>query len=163
MSESNTYLGLDLSLSSSGIAVMEVIERVPYLIIATQVKTKPSESHGWRLYTIARGLRDIRKEHEPFAAIVREKGFSRFAAATQAIFKVVGVVDFFLRDYDIEEISPTTVKKHVAGSGKAKKDEVEAGVRKILDLDESYKFSSDDASDAVGVVLTYLYKEDLID
>lgn len=163
MSESKAYLGLDLSLSSAGIAVVTVKDRQATLELATQVKTKPSESHGWRLHAIAKGLRGIKKEYEPFTAVVREQGFSRFAKATQAIFKVVGVSDLLFRDYGIDEISPTTVKKHITGDGKSKKDEVEKGVREALGLDPSYKFTSDDASDAVAVILTHLSKEGIIE
>jgi crossover junction endodeoxyribonuclease RuvC len=161
--KSETYLGLDLSMSSSGIAVVNIRDKKPDLVVATRVKTKPSESHGWRLYAIARKLREVHEDLGPFKAIVREKGFSRFAAATQAIFKVVGVTDFLFRDYDISEVTPTTVKKIIAGNGKASKEQVEEGVRRILGLDDDYKFESDDASDAVGVILTHMIKEGLIE
>jgi crossover junction endodeoxyribonuclease RuvC len=163
MPKNNTYLGLDLSMSSAGIAVVKVVKKKPELVVATQVKTKPSESHGWRLYAISKRLREVHEDLGPFAAVVRERGFTRFAAATQAIFKVVGVSDLLFREYEIPEITPTTVKKHIAGHGKASKEEVEQGVRKILGLPDSYKFESDDASDAVAVILTYLAREGIIE
>jgi crossover junction endodeoxyribonuclease RuvC len=157
------YLGLDLSMSSAGVAVVQVNDRSPELVKAFRIKTHPKERHGLRLYAIAKRLKETNELHGPFKVIVREKGFSRFAAATQAIFKVVGLSDFIFRDQDIEEISPTTIKAKLAGHGKASKEEVEQAVRRHLNLPEEYKFESDDASDACGVILTYLFTEGIID
>jgi crossover junction endodeoxyribonuclease RuvC len=156
------YLGLDMSMSSTGVAVVEVDNKRPKLLLATRIKTNSKHRHGLRLYQIARTLRNIEAKYGPFKAIIREKGFSRFAAATQAIFKSIAMSDVVFKDYDIEEYSPTTVKKTIAGAGKSSKDDVESMVRELLELDESYKFESDDASDACGIVLTYLLKEGLI-
>ena len=63
------------------------------------------------------------------AVFVREKGFSRFPHETQALFKVVGIADLAAWQHgkmQFEEIAPTTVKKLLAGSGKATKDDVAA-------------------------------------
>lgn len=157
------YLGLDLSMSSAGIAVIEVEDREPKLITAFRIKTNPKERHGLRLHQISKALRKVHDDYTPFDAIIREKGFSRFAATTQALFKVVGVSDVVLRDYFIVELSPTTIKKTMTGSGKAEKIEVEYAVREILNLDSTYLFASDDASDACAVILTYLIENKLID
>jgi Holliday junction resolvasome RuvABC endonuclease subunit len=51
----------------------------------------------------------------------------------------------------------------MTGNGKAEKIDVEYAVRELLDLDASYIFISDDASDACGVILTYLIEKGLID
>lgn len=156
------YLGLDLSMSSSGYAIMEVKDGGYQLIEASRIKTKPSERHGLRLYAIAKRLKDIETKYGPFVTIVRERGFSRFAAATQAIFKTVGISDFMFRDYDIEEITPPSVKKAMSGNGKASKQQIEAEVRRHLNLPDEYEFESDDVSDAVAVLLSYLFREGIV-
>lgn len=158
-----TYLGLDLSMSSAGVAVIEVQDGKPNLITAYRIKTNPKQRHGERLHVIAQGIKKTLQEYAPFDTVIREKGFSRFAATTQALFKVVGVSDVVLRDYHITELPPTTVKKAVTGNGKADKIEVEYAVREILGLDASYIFISDDASDACGVILAYLLENGIIE
>jgi crossover junction endodeoxyribonuclease RuvC len=150
-------------MSSAGVAVIDVEDRTPKLVTAFRIKTNPKERHGQRLHVISKGLRKVHDENAPFEAIIREKGFSRFAATTQALFKVVGISDVVLRDYNIVELSPTTIKKAMTGNGKAEKIDVEYAVRELLDLDASYIFISDDASDACGVILTYLIEKGLID
>jgi len=157
------FLGLDLSMSSAGIAVLELEGRTPKLLTAYRIKTNAKQRHGERLHQIARELKSTLKEYEPFDTIIREKGFSRFAATTQALFKVVGVSDVILRDYHIVELSPTSIKKTMTGNGRAEKADVEQAVREVLQLDDNYIFVSDDASDAVGVVLAYLIENGLIE
>ena len=65
--------------------------------------------------------------------VVREKGFSRFATTTQTLFKVVGVSDLTILDLmgvkNVEEITPTSVKKYTTGDGKATKLDVMDAVR----------------------------------
>lgn len=61
-------------------------------------------------------------------------------------------------------LSPTSVKKYVAGSGKAEKPEVAEGVRKYLRLSDGYKWRTGyDDSDACAVALSYLLRENMID
>jgi len=162
MSHRDVYLGLDMSLSSAGIAAIAVEKGLPTLLIATRARTNPKKRHGERLYQIASKMRAISAEYGPFRQVIREQGFSRFAKATQAIFKSIGVSDIVFKDYDIEEYSPTAIKSTIAQYGKASKDEVEENVRAILGLDEEYVFESDDASDACAIILTHLIKNKLI-
>jgi crossover junction endodeoxyribonuclease RuvC len=159
----NRYLGLDLSLSSPGFAVIAVQDRKPYILESSHVKTDSRKTHGKRLFTIQNEMLRLYSAYYPFNAVIRERGFSRHQATTQALFKVVGVSDLtFSDEKDIEEIPPTTVKKIVAGDGKASKEDVEIAVRRLLRLD-NYVFKTDDESDACAVVLAYLIREDLID
>lgn len=63
----------------------------------------------------------------------------------------------------VEEIPPTTIKTFVAGYSRADKEEVEEGVRKLLqDHQKDMDFYSDDESDAVAVALTYCIKKGLL-
>jgi crossover junction endodeoxyribonuclease RuvC len=157
------YLGLDLSLSSPGFAVITVTDRIPTLVYATHTKTTAKLPHGQRLAQIDRQITLITDNFGPFDLIVRERGFSQHAATTQALFKVVGVSELNLRDHEIVEVPPTTVKKTLTGDGKADKTAVEIAVRRILRLPPLYRFATDDESDACAVVLAYLLAEGLID
>lgn len=156
------FLGLDLSLNSAGVAIIDLIDNELHLIHKFRIKTNPKQRHGQRLHKIATELRQTLVEYEPFDTIIREKGFSRFAQTTQALFKVVGISDLVLRDYEIHEISPTTIKRVMTGDGKADKKAVEKAVRELLDLDDSYIFISDDESDACAVILTHMIENKII-
>ena len=117
---------------------------------------------GYRLGQIETGLNKLLKGHDgQIQAIVREKGFSRFPAITQALFRVVGVSDLVIYKNGCDqlpfaEISPTSVKKLVTGNGKASKEEVEEAVRTFLiEPQKDYFFETDDVSDAVAVGIAY--------
>ena len=93
---------------------------------------------------------------------VREKGFSRFPHETQALFKVVGIADLAVwKAYGTEfvEITPTTVKKLLTGSGKASKDEVAAALEKYIG---EQSFEADDESDAAAVGIAWLIRNSYI-
>ncbi|SCV23841.1 Crossover junction endodeoxyribonuclease RuvC [Bacillus cereus] len=156
------FLGLDLSMSSAGVAIIDLVDGKLDLVHKFRIKTNPKESHGKRLHKIATELKKASIEFAPFDTIIREKGFSRFAQTTQALFKVVGISDLILRDHKIEELSPTTIKRVMTGDGKADKDAVEKAVRKIMQLDDDFIFISDDESDACAVILTYLIEKKII-
>jgi len=64
---------------------------------------------------------------------VRERAFSRFNAEVQAINKVVGVSEMIvwhILEMKYQELTPASVKKYVAGSGRANKEEVAEAVEK---------------------------------
>lgn len=155
-------LGLDISLSSTGVAILEVKRKKPKLVKSFSIKTNPKDRHGLRLHTIVERLKETIEEFGPFDVVARERGFSRFAASTQAIYKVHGVVDLLFKDRDLIDLPPTTIKKIIAGDPKASKEKIEEEVRKILRLTRQYSFASDDASDATAVALAYLLSKNII-
>lgn len=154
-------LALDLSMQSPGYAVMGIDKGSPVILEKGHLKTNAKLGNGGRLDQIARWLDGILYQY-PIEAVIREKGFSRFPATTQALFRVVGVSDLYAYKHGhtkVIELSPTTVKKIIAGTGKAEKEEVENAVRSLLNLPDSYSFKSNDESDAVAVGLAYYLQE----
>lgn len=90
---------------------------------------------------------------------VRERGFSRFAAETQTIFRMVGVSDLVAWDKAgsvFAQLAPKEVKKLIAGDGKAKKEDVASALPYYVG-DQTYR--TDDESDAVAVGIAWLLKE----
>lgn len=161
----NVTLAMDLSLSSPGFAVLALFEGNPIVLEVSHVKTSAKQSHGYRLYEIANEISRLIVAYQP-EHYVREKGFSRFAAATQALFKVVGMSDYITYVYGddakVDEISPTSVKKAVTGSGKASKQDVQDAVIRILQIDNPDHFANDDESDACAVGIAYYKSKRLI-
>ena len=162
-------LSMDLSLNLPAMAVMEIREGKPYVLNTYYVdnKKRTKATTAEKLSYISDQLIEIYSQHPDIKHIVREKGFSRFANTTQLLFRVVGVSDLIGWDIfhckNIEELTPTTVKRFVAGNGKADKSEVEAGVRELLTPEQrDLNFYSDDVSDAVAVGLAYYIKKGLI-
>nr|WP_269745617.1 crossover junction endodeoxyribonuclease RuvC [Brevibacillus borstelensis] len=163
-------MGLDLSLASPGFAAIGVRNRRPRLLTATHVKTGTDENYAQRYEAIeAFTTLFIREQLRagPVRAVVRESfPPSRNPRLPQTIYGAWAAVDRGLHKYGVDVadvISPTDVKKRVAGSGKAEKADVAEGVRKLLGLPEDYRFATDDESDAAAVALAWLIGQDIID
>lgn len=161
-------LAFDIS-ASPGVAVIEVKRNKPRVLYVDSVKTDTTFTDAQRFaYIEAFAIKTIH-EYGPFDAVVREKyvGNSRSKRAKQLVYGAWAAVDMALGKYGYtidekeHEIVASQIKSAVAGKGSATKDEVAAGVKRILDDDMSFK--TDDESDAVAVGLTYLITKGLID
>lgn len=170
MTFNNVVLALDLSLNGPGFAVLAITsEGHPIILEKSHIKSRAAAKHGEKLSVIGEKIEHYLLEYSP-EHIVREKGFSRFAATTQALYKVFGVADLVMYDYreicgspqEAHEIAPTSVKKAVTGNGKASKVEVADAVLRILQIDQADYFANDDESDAAGVGLAYYLEKGLI-
>lgn len=165
MSKARRILAIDTS-SSPGYAVLEIdAKNNVKLIYADAVKTDSKLTDAERYDVVRSKTALVCFEYGPFERVVREhfiKGGSK--RGTQLVFGAWSAVDSALKTWGYvinvdDEITPTTVKKVVAGSGKAQKDEVEAGVRRLLALDDDFKFNNNsggDASDATAIGLAWL-------
>lgn len=147
-------LAIDSSLSCPAFAVVEfnLLDKTAMVVEVSHVKTNSKHSTGRRLAQIQEHVQDILERFE-FDCVVFEKGFNKFAVATQQIQRTVGLLFYTLYRNEIEaidEIAPTSVKKAVTGDGKASKE-------KLADSLEQYvgaiKYKTNDESDAVGVAL----------
>lgn len=168
--QNRLILAMDLSLSGSAFAVLQpctnTVQIKELRFVDNDLPEIKGKTHGEKLANIYFNLDDIIRKY-PITDFVREKGFFRFPQATQALYKVVGVVDFTMYcneiKMNIEEIAPTSVKKLVAGNGKADKLEVEKAVRNYLSKScREIIFETDNHSDAVAVGIAYCRKKNLI-
>lgn len=158
-------LAMDLSLSLPAYAVIDIVNGKALVREVRHTDNKsgnnPKLSHAERLDRIAKDIVKIFEDYPDIDAVVREKGFCRYANVTQVLFRVVGVSDLKVFEASgitkIDEIAPTSVKRLVAGDGKASKKEVEEGVREhLVDLQKDIDFFSDDESDAVAVGISWM-------
>lgn len=94
--------------------------------------------------------------------LVRERGFFRFAAETQVLCKVIGVVDLYAwacGQKEFVEIAPKSVKKSVTGDASASKEDVAQWLEKYVGKQE---YACDDESDAVAVGVAWLIQNGYI-
>lgn len=159
-------LALDLSLSSTGYAVIQWKEGCATVLEAGHIDNKRKGrmkwSHGKRLMNIYDELSFVINSYPDIELVVREKGVSRFNRSTQVLFRVVGVVDLLLENYGLQpskEITISETKKVITGDGKAEKATVATAVQQYLT--EKVTFANDDESDAVAVGVAYCIKEEL--
>lgn len=149
---SKLILGIDSSLACPAYAVVKVSEGKATVLEVSHKKTTAKQSTGHRLFIIQEWFRDVLERYD-FDYIVFEKGFNKFAIATQQIQRTLGVLMLTLYRKEIEdflEISPTSVKKAITGNGKASKAELAEALEQYVG---KLKYKTDDESDSVGVAL----------
>ena|SRR5579875_2543972 len=156
-------LSLDLSLSSTGYAVANVVDGEIDLLEKGHINNKKfaKRSQSFRLHRIATVLKDLFKRY-PIEVVVKEKGFSKGHISTQALFKVAGVADLMCFSFGhetIEEYTVASIKKAVTGNGKADKQEVADNLHLYVG---EIEYETDDESDAVAVLVTYCIDKGLI-
>jgi crossover junction endodeoxyribonuclease RuvC len=163
MQTKELVLGMDLSLTCPAFVVGYSDNGKVTIVHHSHVKTKAKDSHGARLRMIFNHLESLLEKYPDIKYLVREKGFSRHAVATQTLFKVVGISDLIANHFgydEVAEVAPTTVKKFIAGSGKADKEEVLSNLDRFLNI--PIVFENLDESDATGVLITFLIQKKLL-
>lgn len=160
------YLGLDLS-TSPGFAVIDVKNDKPTLVTATSIATDTRNTDSERYAYIEAKAVMVVHEYAPFDEVIREDYTrGRNKRALQTVYGSWAAVDGALGRYGYAvtaHITPTEVKQLVGGDGRADKDAVADGARRLLRLGTDYMFKSDDASDAAAVVLAWLLREKIIE
>ena len=142
---------LDISLRNTGGAIFD--DNGNY-IFGFSVPTEGDEIKD-RLRALGDTLLSYLKEY-PCKLLIMENGFMRFHRATQILYRCFGVVNYLFSNVEQIYYAPTTIKKVIAGSGKATKEDVASALfMKYPDAG----FTDEDQSDACAVGVTYFEKE----
>lgn len=163
----NNYkvLGADLSLRRPSFCLLSV-EKTEDKSIITDVKfktvdnkTDKKKGHGQLLDEIGEAFRQIYPlNSEVF--LVRENEIMKVKVPSErSLSKVVGLMDwmaFVMYSKEWKSVYPMTVKKYVAGSGKATKEEVAESLKKYIGEQE---YKCDDESDAAAVAVAWLIQQ----
>lgn len=155
-------LGLDLSLSSPGFALIEVSKGKAKILAVAHVKTNANHDYAVRGRVIESKLRTFLAENkgDKVTHVVREAYAGRFGHAS--IFTAHSAADRALHDFGLlpdscKPIAQQSAKKTVVGRGKAEKEEVEEAVRELTGY--IGEFATSDESDAVAIALAFAIKE----
>lgn len=165
MTNKTLILGLDLSLSCPGFALIEIRNGRAKVVAVSHVKTSSDHDYAVRGRIIESKLRTFLAENkgEKVTYVAREKYAGKFGH--DSIFTAHSGADRALHDFGLlpdscKPIAQQSVKKTVVGKGKAEKHEVEEAVRKWTGYEGEFKTS--DESDAVAVALAFAINEGLI-
>lgn len=152
-------LGLDLSLNSTGYAIVEFTDDNIEIIEKGLIKAKSNEIHSKKLKRQYRKLNQIKEEYKDKRLIVVKESLHYGRPKTAAVLgKAHGVGDLIFPR--IHSYAPSTIKKEIAGKGNAKKEEVEEAVKGMVKSGKDMKFESDDESDAIAVAITHYLKKE---
>ncbi|TFH15625.1 MAG: crossover junction endodeoxyribonuclease RuvC [Lentisphaerales bacterium] len=149
-------LGVDTSLRSSGVAVVEAvgssITAIEYGLIKTAAKHPVSECLG-RLHE---GITDIIKRLKPGSAAIEGGFYCKNVRTALVLGEARGAVIAACAALDVPvfEYSPRRVKQALVGYGAADKRQVRGMVMKILNLTAE---PQEDEGDALAIAVCHLH------
>jgi len=148
-------LGIDCGIERTGYGVVDSDGRLHKLVAAGCIKTSPKDALSVRLLEIARGVREVIRQHEPAAGAVEEVFYAQNVKTALKLSHARGVVLMAIAEAGISlgEYSPLEIKTSVVGYGRAEKQQVKLMVHSLLKLDD--EIESEDACDALAVAICH--------
>jgi crossover junction endodeoxyribonuclease RuvC len=143
-------------------------DRKPIVIDFGCITTSKFDSPGDRLKIIYHGVQNLIKKHRPNIISVETLFFFKNAKTAMPVAQARGVVILAAAEHHIPvcEFTPLQVKMTVVGYGGAEKKQVQEMTKQLLDLSKfemkEKSRKKDDASDALGVALCALFKNDVL-
>lgn len=158
--ETVRILGVDTSLRSSGVAVIEVRGQQVRALAYGRIHNKPAMAHSACLAEIQRQVDSLITEFEPDEAAIEGAFFAKNAKTAMILGQARGAVlaCCSLRTLPVYEYSPRSVKQAVVGVGAARKEQVAKMIVRLLGLKEP---PQEDAADALAIALTHAHQRGL--
>ena len=150
-------LGIDPGTANTGYGVVSGYKDLKYIGHGV-IKTSPKDFPGERLRQINNQLSAVIKKYQPDILAIEEIYFFVNAKTAMPVSQAKGsiLLTAARKKIPVKEYSPLTIKLITAGSGRAKKKEVQIAVQKILQLKDIPK--PDHAADALAVAITCITK-----
>lgn len=147
-------LGIDPGLRFTGFGLIDE----KFKVIRHGVITPRGESLAEKLNSIYEQFTHILEEHSPDVAVVESTIYYRNVKTALTLGAVRGILLLGLQQNGIKffEVSPTKIKLSLTGVGRAKKDQLEYMVKKMLSLREDI---SSHESDALALSLWFLKRK----
>lgn len=154
-------IGIDPSSTSTGYGIIEHGKRECRFIDCGCIRPRKGLAFEDRLVFIYDQIRDILREVKPDEAAIESTFFGKDADAAAKLGQARGVLLLALRQSDlpIEHYTPASVKKSVAGNGRATKERVQFMVARLLGL--KALLTPLDASDALAIALCHLRRPEI--
>ena len=155
-------LGIDCGTERTGYGVIASDGREHRLVTAGVIRTRTDAPLQTRLLEIARGLREVIREHQPEAVAVEQVFHAANSKTALKLAHVRGVALLAAAEAGLElgEYSPLEIKSSVVGYGRAEKNQVQRMVGSLLALDQP--IASEDACDALAAAICHATKRSVL-
>lgn len=158
-------LGIDPGTATTGFGVVEKSDSGVRFIEFGLIETDKVVEPGRRLAFIHRDIRDKIILYKPDVMAIEKIFFATNAKTAISVGQAIGVMMLAAahEGLSVAEYAPGTIKKQVAGNGRADKKEMQAAVRDILGGQvnslTTKKTHFDNAADGLAVALCHIYAQ----
>lgn len=156
------YCGIDLSITNTGLAVVEYLGESKFSLIDVKSIKPNAQTRGFQKklesldlfifasdsFTSIKGSKFFVLENYSFGSSGRLTDLAELAGLYKG-----HIIRGLNKTYDL--IAPQSVKKIVAGSGRADKQAVRDGLRNFIVNIDDFVFNNYDESDAAAVAVAY--------
>lgn len=156
-------LGIDPGTATTGYGIVRKLENgIIDAVSWGLVETDKESLLGKRFINIYKQIMDLIKEFKPDVIAMERIFFASNAKTAISVGQAQGVMIYCFAKSKLEifEYTPSTIKKTIAGSGKAKKKDIQKSLRKFFGArirsSKNKKTHFDDAADALAVALCHV-------
>jgi crossover junction endodeoxyribonuclease RuvC len=145
-------LGIDTSLRSSGVGIIEARGSEMRAIAYGRIHNKPKVPHSECLENIYKTISDLIEDHRPVCAGIEGAFFAKNVKTAMTLGQARGaaIAACAVQQIPITEHTPRKVKAAVVGTGTADKTQVAKMVMRLLNLKEQ---PQEDAADALAIAI----------
>ncbi|OGM12166.1 crossover junction endodeoxyribonuclease RuvC [Candidatus Woesebacteria bacterium RBG_16_36_11] len=157
-------LGIDPGTATTGYGFIEFKGNSYKAMSWGLIETDKESIPGKRLVKIYEEMSAILKESKPDVIAIEKLFFATNAKTAMRVGQAQGVMFYCAAraNIDVFEYAPGTIKKMIAGNGRADKKEMQQSLRKIFGNKVRSKAKQrthfDNAADALAVALCHIYK-----
>lgn len=159
MSSALRVLGIDPGLTRCGIGVVDVqANRSASLVYVGVARSEPDAPIERRLATIAAGIRDVIRAHEPHVVAVERVFAQHNRHSVMGTAQASGIALLLAAEHGLAAAThtPSEVKAAITGYGSADKLQVQTMVARVLRLDALPQPA--DAADALALALCHAWR-----
>ncbi len=155
-------LGIDPGTARMGYSVLSHEKKKVKLLERSVIVTPAEMEMHLRLKSIFEELNSIVKKYSPEIMIIEKLFFNTNAKTAMTVGQARGVSMLIAANHKMKvfEYTALEAKKELTGYGRADKKDMQKSVMNYLKLKEIIK--SDDANDAVAIVLCYFLKQKVL-
>jgi crossover junction endodeoxyribonuclease RuvC len=157
-------LGIDPGTATTGFGIIKKEKKKLEVVDFGLIETEKNGTPAKRLASIYKQIRTLFKQFSPDVVAMERLFFATNAKTAMAVGQAQGVMLFAAAQQNIEivEYAPGTIKKIVAGDGRADKKLMQKAVRGFLGAKVRSKAGKkthfDNCADALAVALCHIYK-----
>jgi crossover junction endodeoxyribonuclease RuvC len=150
-------LGVDTSLRSSGVAIVEASGQKLSTLAHGRIRNKPSVPHSACLAEIFQQIDSLIEEFQPDEVAIEGAFFAKNAKTAMILGQARGAVlaACAIKALPVYEYSPRSIKQAVVGVGSAQKEQVALMVMRLLGLKEQ---PQEDAADALAAAICHAHQ-----
>ena len=158
-------LGIDPGVATTGYGLVKVKKDSLLAVDWGLIETNKELDQSRRLYNIYKQMRGLLREYDPDIVAIEKIFFATNAKTAIAVGQAQGVMLLSTSSFkaDVFEYAPGTIKKMVAGDGRADKKKMQRHLRKVFGAkvrsQKHKKTHFDNAADALAVALCHVYKQ----